>query len=220
MAKQKHNYDSIIEALRIQQRDADTHAREMVHALNTQISTFSLELTQERSRIGAMQDELDTLRTRNEELSESLKQSNTLSSKWESERCQYEASERRIKELETEIANFGEWKNLQEVFQTRLAKVTELERDCERLTRDNKNLHETIGNKLLLEEQVHDLKSRLDTQTRKLTKILISRPNYVQSNWKSNCGKKWPKNIHRQTLYHHLNRYVHTLIDFRNNIWY
>lgn len=167
MVKQKHNYDSIVTALRIQQRDTDTHAREMVHGLNTQISTLNLELTQERSRIASMQDELNTLRTRNEELSESLKQSNTLSSKWESEKCQYEASERKIKELETEIANFGEWKNLQEVFQARLAKVTDLERECERLTRDNKNLHETIGNKLLLEEQVHDLKNRLDTQTRK-----------------------------------------------------
>lgn len=84
----------------------------------------------------------------------------------ENERYQLESSQRKVKELEAELASYGEWKNLSKVFQMRLAKVTDLERECERLTRDNKNLHETIGNKLLLEEQVHDLKTRLDLQTK------------------------------------------------------
>lgn len=167
MVKQKQNYDEIINSLRKANRDVENNAREVVHDLNTQISSISLEASKLRTQIDAMEDELSTLRTRNEELNENLKQSNKLSGQLESERYQLESSQRKVKELEAEIVGYGEWKNLSKVFQTRLAKVTDLERECERLSRDNKNLHETIGNKLLLEEQVHDLKTRLELQTKK-----------------------------------------------------
>lgn len=167
LTKQKQHYDEIVNSLRKANRDVDSNAREMIHDLNTQISSLTLEITNLQTQIGAMQDELITLRSRNEELSETVKQSNALSSQLENERYQLEASERKVKELEAEIASYGDWKNLSKVFQTRLAKVTDLERECERLNRDNKNLHETIGNKLLLEEQVHNLKTRLELQSKK-----------------------------------------------------
>lgn len=167
LAKQKQNYEEVVNTLRKTNRDVENNAREVVHELNTQISTLTLEVTQLRTQIESMQDELDTLRVRNEELNETVKESNTLSSQLENERYQLESTQRRVKELEAEVSSYSEWKNLSKVFQTRLAKVTDLERDCERLMRDNKNLHETIGNKLLLEEQVHDLKTRLELQTKK-----------------------------------------------------
>lgn len=168
MAKQKQNYNDIISTLRKGNRDIENNAREVVHDLNTQISSLTLEITQLRTQMDSMHDELNTLRSRNEELNESVKQSNTLSSQLENDRYQLETSQRKVKELEAELISYGEWKNLSKVFETRLAKVTDLERECERLTRDNKNLHETIGNKLLLEEQVHDLKTRLDLQSKKV----------------------------------------------------
>lgn len=166
LVKQKQSYEEVINTLRTESRDIDSNARELVHELSTQISALSLEITRLQTEMGSMQEELNITRTRNEELSEAVKQSNTLSSQLESERCDLEAAQRRIKELEADITNYGEWKSLSKVFQARLAKVTELERDCERLTRDNKHLHETIGNKLLLEEQVHDLKTRLESQNK------------------------------------------------------
>lgn len=167
LVKQKQGYEDIVNTLRKTNRDVDNNAREVVHELNTQISSLTLEVTQLRTQCDSMQEELDTLRARNEELSDAVKQTNTLSSQLESERCELESSQRKVKELEAELISHGEWKSLSKVFQTRLAKVTDLERECERLTRDNKNLHETIGNKLLLEEQVHDLKTRLELQTKK-----------------------------------------------------
>lgn len=169
IAKQKQGYDEVINTLRKESRDIDSNAREVIHELSTQISALTLEITRLQTEMGSMQDELNVTRTRNEELSEAIKQANTLSSQAENERCEMESAQRKIKELEAEILSYGEWKSLSKVFQTRLAKVTELERDCERLARDNKNLHETIGNKLLLEEQVHDLKTRLETQTKTVT---------------------------------------------------
>lgn len=156
----------MISNIRQESRDVDCNAREIVHDLSAQISSLTLQITQLQTEMGSMLEDLETTRARNEELNEAVKQSNTLSSQMESDRCELESSQRRVKELEAEIASYGEWNKLQKVFQARLAKVTELERDCERLTRDNKNLHETIGNKLLLEEQVHDLKTRLESQTK------------------------------------------------------
>lgn len=167
MAKQKQGYEEIINTLRRENRDIEDNARQFNHDLNTQIQSQNLEITQMRTQFEDMQDELTTLRARNEELNENIKHANELSSQLENERYQLESTQRRVKELESEIASYGEWKNLSKVFQARLAKVTDLERECERLTRDNKNLHETIGNKLLLEEQVHDLKTRLEVQTKK-----------------------------------------------------
>lgn len=46
--------------------------------------------------------------------------------------------------------------------QIRLCSIPVLEKEVERLTVNNKNLQDLLGNKLLLEEQVHDLKTRLE----------------------------------------------------------
>lgn len=48
----------------------------------------------------------------------------------------------------------------------RINKIPDLEKLVETLKRDNKNLNENIGNKLLLEEQVYDLKTRLEKKER------------------------------------------------------
>lgn len=74
MTKQKQSYDEIVDSLRRANRDVDNNAREVIHDLNTTVSTLTLESTQLRTQIDAMQDELNTLRTRNDELNEILKQ--------------------------------------------------------------------------------------------------------------------------------------------------
>lgn len=163
MAQQKQNYDEIVNALRVSNRDLESTNRENAHRLRTEISTLSLRLEEANSQFHAMQDELSSLHARNEELSERIKETDSLANDLDVARCDLAAAQRRVQELETEVTNFGEWKSMSKAFQARLAKITDLERDCDRLTRENKNLYETIGNKLLLEEQVHSLKSRLET---------------------------------------------------------
>lgn len=152
--------------LRNSNRDLEENLRETVHNLNTNISTLTLQLNECETELLAAREDLDSLQDRQEDLADKASQADRVAVELEQERLQSSAAQRRIKDLENEIASHDEWKNLSKVFQARLAKVTELERECERLTRDNKNLHETIGNKLLLEEQVHDLKGRLDTRER------------------------------------------------------
>lgn len=166
LAKQRQGYDEIVSSLRVANRDLETEKRDTMHHLNTEISTLQLRMDEAHAQMSAMNDELLTLRSRNTELLDRVKESDKLSGELDVERCELATARRRIQELETDLANHGEWKNLSKAFQARLAKATELERECERLTRDNKNLHETIGNKLLLEEQVHDLKARLEAKQR------------------------------------------------------
>lgn len=162
MGQQKQNYDEIVSALRVTIRDLESTNRENAHELRTEISSLSLRLEEADSRTHAMQDELSLLHARNEELSERIKETERLKNDLDVARHELATAQRRVQELETEVTNFGEWKSMSKAFQARLAKITDLERDCERLTRENKNLHDTIGNKLLLEEQVHSLKSRLE----------------------------------------------------------
>lgn len=170
--KQKDGYENVITSLRTANRDVENTARETVHSLNTQISSLSLELTQTQSELSSLQEEVIILRARNEQLSDSVKKTDSLTSQLESDRYKLQVAERRVKELEADLVNVEEFKNLSNVFQERLAKTTDLERDCERLTRDNKNLHGTIGNKLLLEEQVYDLKTRLVAQTTQTSNLV------------------------------------------------
>lgn len=159
--KQKQQYDTIINELRRSNADTESELRERVHSMTTNIQALQQKLTECEMELFATREELDTLQDRQDELNEKAGQADRLSANLEQERFQLASAKRKIGELENEITSHGEWKNLSKVFQTRLAKVTELERDCERLARDNKNLHDTIGNKLLLEEQVDDLKARL-----------------------------------------------------------
>lgn len=68
----------------------------------------------------------------------------------------------RIKSLEYEVGSFGDWKDMARVSQKRLAEIPQKDKEMERLQSFNKNLLDTVGNKLLLEEQVCDLKGRLE----------------------------------------------------------
>lgn len=167
MAQQKQNYDEIVNALRVSNRDLESTNRETAHQLRTEISTLNLRLEEANSQFHAMQDELSSLHAHNEELSERIKEVDSLANDLDVARLELSTAQRRVQDLETEVKNFGEWKSMSKAFQARLARMTDLERDCERLQRENKNLHDTIGNKLLLEEQVHSLKSRLEATQQK-----------------------------------------------------
>lgn len=167
MVKQNQHYEATLSSLRNQNYDSDTYAREGLHNAQTQLDMYKSQLENAYTQITVLQEENDSILVRNTELADTITNLNAMVKTNEEHQMKLEASERKVKDLEAEVVGFGEWKKLEDVFQVRLAKVNDLERECERLTRDNKNLAETIGNKLLLEEQVHDLKSRLEMQTRK-----------------------------------------------------
>lgn len=85
---------------------------------------------------------------------------------YELQKHELETCQRRVNDLENEIVAYGEWKELSKTFQGRCSKIPDLEKELERLKRENKNIRDTIGNKLQLEEEVFHLQSRLEKQER------------------------------------------------------
>lgn len=73
-----------------------------------------------------------------------------------------EEARERIKSFEYEVGSFGDWKDVAKVSQKRLSEIPQKDKEMQRLQCFNKNLLDTVGNKLLLEEQVCDLKGRLE----------------------------------------------------------
>ncbi|XP_037932082.1 mitotic spindle assembly checkpoint protein MAD1-like [Teleopsis dalmanni] len=67
----------------------------------------------------------------------------------------------KIKDLESQIASYEDWKDTTKNNQARLSSFPDIEKEVEFLRDKNKNLHELIGDKLLLEEQVYGLKTQL-----------------------------------------------------------
>lgn len=167
MIKQAQHYEATIASMRNQSYDSDSYARESVHGMQMQLDVHKLHLDHAQGEMDRMREELNAMFEKNAELTENQDGYAGMVKANEEQKLQLNAAERKVKELEAEIVGFGEWRRLEDVFQVRLAKTNDLERECERLTRDNKNLSETIGNKLLLEEQVHDLKTRLENQSKK-----------------------------------------------------
>jgi mitotic spindle assembly checkpoint protein MAD1 len=129
------------------------------------------------------QDENQSLLELCEEWKEKAEQYDRTAAELETTQNQLSSAQMKIKELEYEVSSFGDWKNLSKVrwsyyvhsgslnifvfcFQqashSRLNAASDIEKEVIKLRQDTKNLRESVGNKLLLEEQVNDLKNRLE----------------------------------------------------------
>lgn len=132
-----------------------------LNELNNQISLLKRENTKLTSDFATSEEERKSLQTLTETLKESLVEFKGLRSALDQEKVDRQNAEMRVKELEYEISSFGEWKDLSKASHSRLHNMSDLEKEVERLRQTNKNLRDSLGNKLLLEEQVNDLEARL-----------------------------------------------------------
>ena len=131
-----------------------------LNELNNQISLLSRENARITSEYATSVEERDILKTVNESLKKNLEEFKGIKSSLEQEKIDRQNAEMRVKELEYEVSSFGEWKDLSKASHSRLHNMSDMEKEVERLRLTNKNLHDSLGNKLLLEEQVHDLEAR------------------------------------------------------------
>jgi mitotic spindle assembly checkpoint protein MAD1 len=129
--------------------------------LNNKISQLTRDYTEVKIQYETAEQERETLQTLSESLKQQLEEFKTLKSELEQEKVDRQNAEMKVKQLEYEISSFGDWKDLSKASHARLHNVSDMEKEVERLRSTNKNLHESLGNKLLLEERVHDLESRL-----------------------------------------------------------
>lgn len=129
--------------------------------LNNQISHLNRQSAELSSQFSTSEKEREALKVVNEKLMQQLEEFKSLKSELEQEKNSHQNAEMKIKQLEYEISSFGDWKDLSKASHTRMHGMTDLEKEVERLRHTNKNLHSSLGNKLLLEEQVNSLESRV-----------------------------------------------------------
>lgn len=137
-----------------------------LNELNNQISELSRENAKIKSQYATSEEERETLKDLVETLKNRLEEFKGAKNLLDQEKIDHQNAKMRVKELEYEVSSFGEWKELSKASHVRLHNMSDIEKEIERLRNTNKNLHDSLGNKLLLEEKVHDLESRLKRNDR------------------------------------------------------
>lgn len=129
--------------------------------LHSEVRDLNHNMMEIEEQLTITQDELDTYKELNETLMSKANSFDATSKELENVKEKLSEAESKIKSLEYEIGSHDDWKNLSKVSTSRLANYAELEKEVTRLKEESKNLHGIIGNKMLLEEQVECLKTRL-----------------------------------------------------------
>lgn len=68
----------------------------------------------------------------------------------------------KVKDLEYTLESYGEWQAQSKIQQHKISTYSDLEKELQKMRDDCRNLRDEVQNKLLLEEQVHDLQTRLE----------------------------------------------------------
>ncbi|XP_058066427.1 mitotic spindle assembly checkpoint protein MAD1 isoform X2 [Anopheles bellator] len=136
-------------------------------SLNGEISDLRGKVMELGESLAAVQEELDATREINDTLQSKADAYDQTKRELDEAVMRAEEAESRVKNLEYEVGSYEDWKKLSEVSTSRLANCADLERENARLKEELKNLRGLIGNKLLLEEQVATLQTRLDRFTQR-----------------------------------------------------
>jgi len=158
---QKQTLDKQVYKLQKENADLSETLSWKMNELNNKIGQLTRENEQFVSQLSTNEEELLAIKTQNESLQQRLDEFKTLKSELEKEKNDHQNAAMKVKELEYEVGSFGDWKNLSRASQSRMNNMSDMEKEVQRLRTSSKNLHDSLGNKLLLEEQVHNLEERL-----------------------------------------------------------
>lgn len=165
----KSNESAFNDALALQQQVCNQLEEKLRQTTNEMDREF-YELKEYKDKLeleySVLQADFEALQSRQDELMAKAQNSTQLQSELETEQNARTIAEQKVKELQDEIVDYGEWKELAKTFHERLEKVSEMENEIDSLRRQNKRLEDCIGNKLLLEEEVYGLRDRLNVSER------------------------------------------------------
>lgn len=189
LIQQKQMYDDKLYNLQKQYNELDENSKSIQNQLQNQLSEIKRENEHLKMEYNLNLQEFENLKLIHEKCKDKLQLYDKLKLELELEKQEHEKSKSLIKQLQYELSSYGEWKEITKQAQSRLINLSELEKECQRLRSDNKMLHDTIGNKLLLEEQVYDLKQRLEKSEKfgtELAQVKVQVKNLQQelSDWK------------------------------------
>lgn len=162
LEQQKQSYEDKLYQLNKTNAELDDNIRQLTNDMSNEISELNRQNHDLHETLSITQDELDTQVSNNEEFSEKIKKLVDIEIRYTKEHDARTLAEAKIKELEYQIGNREEWENLSKATQSRLSNQEELEIEVTRLKNENSKIRSAIGNTLLLEEQVENLKNKLE----------------------------------------------------------
>ncbi|KAM7342651.1 mitotic arrest-deficient 1 isoform 2-T2 [Cochliomyia hominivorax] len=162
--QQKHGYEDMILKLQRAKHDVEENARLIQNSMANELSEYKRHAEKIELELELSSDELESVKQQLEDLKGKASTFDDLKLQHEKVNQDLVYANQRIKELEFEIASYSDWKEITKNSQERLLSIPDMDKEIERLRSNNKNLQELLGNKLLLEEQVYDLRSRLEKE--------------------------------------------------------
>lgn len=162
--KQKLKHEAALTLVEQEKTQLEEDARAVQYSINNELSEYKRISERAELQLEATQTELERIRRRHDEYKVTATSYDQLKIDYEMQQQSLETANARIKELEFEIQSYSDWKEVTKTSQARLLSVPELQAEVDRLRANNKQLNSLIGDKLLLEEQVHDYKTRLDRE--------------------------------------------------------
>lgn len=159
---QKQSFDQAIFKIQNENTGLKESLNYKTNTLQNKISEITRELNEIKVRHETSTKELESLREINEDLVGKLAEYTTIKNDLEQERIKYQEAASQIKKLEYEANSSSDWKEVEKASATRMLSMSDIEKEITRLREVNRNLNDSLGNKLLLEEQVHSLSTRLE----------------------------------------------------------
>uniref|UniRef100_A0A182JGE9 Uncharacterized protein n=1 Tax=Anopheles atroparvus TaxID=41427 RepID=A0A182JGE9_ANOAO len=133
-----------------------------ISELNSEIRDLNTQVKDLEEQLTLVQEELDTTREINDTLQSKADAYDETKQQLDQTVGRLAEVESRVKTLEYEAREYDDWKNLSKATTGRLANVAKVERENQRLKEELKSIQDLIDGKMLLEEQVKNMKSRLE----------------------------------------------------------
>ncbi|KAL4714996.1 hypothetical protein ACJJTC_003147 [Scirpophaga incertulas] len=127
-----------------------------------QISEMKKDMDELLQALEGAQSEVDILKKEVAKQTSRAEQCITLKTQLEKQTFELQQVTNKLKELEYEKDSYKDWQQQAKTAQKRLINMAELEKEVTRLRATERSLRDAVCNKLLLEEQVHQLTSRVE----------------------------------------------------------
>ncbi|XP_017024557.1 mitotic spindle assembly checkpoint protein MAD1 [Drosophila kikkawai] len=158
----KLKYGDVVAKLEREKALLEQDSRDVQLCISNELDEYRRMAQRADMELQATQTELESFRRAYDEIKPRVSGYEELRGKYELQTLSLDVANEKIRDLESQINAYNDWKEITKVSQKRLASVPEIQAELERLRGQNQRLNGMIGDKLLLEEQVNDYKTRLD----------------------------------------------------------
>lgn len=159
---QKANWDKEKGELLKQIADLKDKLLEANVSSKDQLSETKKDMDELLQALEGVQSEVEMLKKEITKQTSRAEQCTTLRTQLEKQTFELQQVTNKLKELEYEKDSIKDWQQQAKTAQKRLSNMAELEKEVGRLRTTERSLRDAVCNKLLLEEQVHQLQSRVD----------------------------------------------------------